>query len=296
MFPHRIDRMVLDGVVNFHEYFNAWYVLKCALALITRLTNRRDAPRFTDTDKALSGFFSTCAASGSSCALARNGVTGEELEDNFYNFMENDLKYNPIPNGQELVEYSAVKSKVLGELYLPIAWPSTAQFIDGLLAKNESSLRMYARGLGHYTRSSTADSQPGIRCSDKAASLRLTSREQAESTLRKHHDISKLAGDTFVPWLMRCAQWNMPAKEHPGQLRGTIKTKHPILIIGNSYDPVTPIVNAFNTSASFEGSVVLRQDSYGVSDHLAPVNTMLMMVVETAYISLRTLGLYGPSD
>lgn len=25
MFPDRIDRMVLDGVLNPHEYYNAWY-------------------------------------------------------------------------------------------------------------------------------------------------------------------------------------------------------------------------------------------------------------------------------
>jgi len=27
MFPDRIDRMILDGIVNVHEYFHDWYVI-----------------------------------------------------------------------------------------------------------------------------------------------------------------------------------------------------------------------------------------------------------------------------
>lgn len=37
MFPNRIDRMVLDGNLNGHEYCNAWYVSLVSLQKVPRL-------------------------------------------------------------------------------------------------------------------------------------------------------------------------------------------------------------------------------------------------------------------
>ena len=99
--------------------------------------------------------------------------------------------------------------------------------------------------------------------------------------MKRMYQISKVAGDTFVPTLMRCVQWKMPAKEHPvaAALSGSIKMRHPMLLIGNTLDPVTPIRNAFNISKSFEGSAVLRQDGYGVG--FFSKNFMLLLVALT---------------
>lgn len=44
-----------------------------------------------------------------------------------------------------------------------------------------------------------------------------------------------------------------------------VETNHPILFIGNLYDNVTPLESAHNNSAHFPGSVVLQQNSLGVS-------------------------------
>jgi len=42
------------------------------------------------------------------------------------------------------------------------------------------------------------------------------------------------------------------------------------LLVGNSYDPVTPLVSAMNTSAGFEGSVVLHHNGYGHCSNAQP--------------------------
>lgn len=61
-----------------------------------------------------------------------------------------------------------------------------------------------------------------------------------------------------------CAQWKIEPKErYTGDFN--VKTKHPVLFIGNTNDGLTPLVSAKNVSSTFEGSVVLTVDGYGVS-------------------------------
>ncbi|KAF9473631.1 hypothetical protein BDN70DRAFT_997551 [Pholiota conissans] len=55
-------------------------------------------------------------------------------------------------------------------------------------------------------------------------------------------------------------------------------TSFPLLIIGNTADPVTPIAGAIKTSGSFPGSVVLTQDSLGHTSFAAPSNCTLAYV------------------
>ena len=63
---------------------------------------------------------------------------------------------------------------------------------------------------------------------------------------------------------MLCAQWQFVGKDrYEGDFR--VKTKKPILFIGNTYDPVTPLASAKAMSEKFEGSVVLERGGYGVS-------------------------------
>jgi hypothetical protein len=73
---------------------------------------------------------------------------------------------------------------------------------------------------------------------------------------------SRIAGDAASDVVARCAQWPMPAKErYMGDFN--VETKNPMLIIGNTYDPVTPLVSARNVSETIKTSVLLHQDTYG---------------------------------
>ena len=37
------------------------------------------------------------------------------------------------------------------------------------------------------------------------------------------------------------------------------------MFVGGPFDPVTPLISAYNMSTGFEGSVVLQHNGYGVS-------------------------------
>ena len=77
-------------------------------------------------------------------------------------------------------------------------------------------------------------------------------------------ETSNLFWPTTVSYPMLCAQWPFEAKErYSGDFN--VKTRTPLLFIGNTYDPATPAASARNMSASFEGSGMLERNGYGVS-------------------------------
>ncbi|KAK1566209.1 uncharacterized protein LY79DRAFT_584920 [Colletotrichum navitas] len=81
MFPGRIDRMVLDGDLNPHEYYRG-----------------HDYEQWTDSDKTFSAVFQSCVANPSVCPLAQRhpNQTAAQLEDTIYTLID-DLNDRPIP-------------------------------------------------------------------------------------------------------------------------------------------------------------------------------------------------------
>ncbi|THW56833.1 hypothetical protein D6D25_03115 [Aureobasidium pullulans] len=68
-------------------------------------------------------------------------------------------------------------------------------------------------------------------------------------------------GDSFTNRLA-CTQWHArDSWRYEGDFNAT--TAHPILLLGNVVDPVTPLRNAYKMSKGFRGSVVLASDIVG---------------------------------
>ncbi|KAI1860287.1 uncharacterized protein JN550_011665 [Neoarthrinium moseri] len=239
MFPDKIDKIVLDGVVNPFEYYQ-----------------NTESERMASVDDVIRGFASGCVAAPTACPLAQN-MTSTQLEESLYISLE-QLKQSPIPlpdiatlGGGTLIDYSTFKSYIVSMLDFPQLWPEMAQTLAGLSspASNPPPAR-------------TADAEAlwGIKCSDV-----LTHAGSAIDLLpviQARRSLSRFEGDATDNLLFRCAQWKMPAKErYSGDWN--VKTKNPILIVNNRYDPVTPLVSAKNVSDTFQGSVLLEQVSYG---------------------------------
>ncbi|KAL1616078.1 hypothetical protein SLS56_011559 [Neofusicoccum ribis] len=253
MFPDRMDRVILDGVVNLHEYYRGYEV-----------------EMFTDTDKTFAGFLSACVTAGPEhCALARSNHTAASLEKAVYSLMDN-LKYRPIPYQGIIIDYTFVRSFTLLSLYDPSGFPQLAALLDGLLTNN---FTVFASLDGSTVQAaSVTDGRHGIECSDKGRDV-FASAAPAENgfdekvlpTMEAINQKSRLAGDTSAYLVALCGQWSTEAKERYKGDFGA-KTRHPVLLIGNTYDPVTPLVSARNVSEGLEGSVVLEHHGFGESN------------------------------
>jgi len=115
---------------------------------------------------------------------------------------------------------------------------------------------------------SSPEIQSSILCSDAVDQTHLTKKDFVEywHTLQSQ---SETLGDGWTEIRMGCAFWNITARnKFDGPIGG--KTASPILFIGNTYDPVTPLRNAFTMSNKFYGSTVLHQESEGHCSSAGP--------------------------
>ncbi|KAF7862938.1 uncharacterized protein EAF02_010487 [Botrytis sinoallii] len=126
MFPDRVGRLVLDGVVDADHYVAPIW-----------LESQRDA------DKVWSSFFKYCHEAKSACQFYRENDKVTDIEERFESFMER-LKENPISVISKdvlapfLVTYSDVKYQIFLMLYAPLyGFRAAAELLDALERNGE---------------------------------------------------------------------------------------------------------------------------------------------------------------
>lgn len=274
MFPDRMDKVILDGVVNPHEYYqNKCVGLQRPCDPKHRpLTVHREVEMFTDTDAVFAGFCSGCIASAN-CPL-RHNHTSASLQAAITAFLHT-LKYHPVviplpsPTGSFVIEYTLLKQFLLLNLYSPATWPTFAGLLDSLMTANTSAVAAYVERLLLSSSNSApaadaGEALTGIKCSDVRPAGRAASLGRIRPVVEGRHRMSPVVGDTADYLPIECAQWRMPAREqYAGGFEG-VRTRGRVLVIGNAFDPVTPLVGARNVSKGFERSVLLKHGGYGV--------------------------------
>lgn len=215
------------------------------------------APR--DADKALSNFCSSCLEAPSVCPLAKSYKSPGELEGAIYSELE-ALKYNPIYY-LTILTYDMLKEYFRNALGTQ-NWLPLSQLLNSLITKDMPALEnAIPKVITSVNKRNGSHALWGIKCSDKTT--RASNLTQIRPYLSSSWSVSRLLGDVSDGFEAACAQWEMSAKEHyNGDFHA--KTSQPILLIGNTNDPITPLSAAHNMSAGFEGSVVLQQNSSAV--------------------------------
>jgi pimeloyl-ACP methyl ester carboxylesterase len=251
MFPERVDKLIIDGVQNPHEY---WHALA-------------DFEEWTDSDKVLHGIFKTCLELPEGCALASNDTTADALEQKLWDLFD-QVKHHPIVDKSLLIDYATLKLLVASSLYTTATWPVLANALHGLFDGEINEMMQLL--LSIYTpvdmksvlsSAHTTMALQGIHCSDRFP--RVDTFDEYLPALNRLYNISRIMGDASTSLNMACAQWPFHAKErYEGDFN--VETANPMLILGNHFDSHTPLVSAYNASASFTGSRVLEIAGYGV--------------------------------
>ncbi|KAL4966661.1 alpha/beta hydrolase [Aspergillus stella-maris] len=245
MFPDRIDRMVLDGILNPHEYFNDY-----------------DIEVWADSDKTLAAVLNGCVEAGKElCPLASRSDNGSDLLEEVSSLLE-ELRIEPLVADTLLIDSSLLETYIRFSLYSN-PYTNFTVGLEALLSGNTTAFAAaYAQFLGQgLDLSALQDESPfAILCGDKKLP-ELTFTEMTP-VFEAFEEQSRFIGTSGFVQAMICQNWQIEAKE---RYEGTfnVSTRHPILAVGNTYDVATPLVSARNISASFQNGVLLENEGFG---------------------------------
>ncbi|KAJ7182770.1 TAP-like protein-domain-containing protein [Mycena crocata] len=259
MFPDKVERLIIDGVVDAENYFDTLW-----------------SNNLLDADKALQIFFDRCVAAGpKGCAFY--APTSEAISQNLTTLYDS-VRVRPVPvktaSGYGVIDYNSLRLIVLSSLYWPLTmFGPLAQILAGVARGDGAPLMDILKPSpfqcscdpSEHRFDSIQDSQTAIICND--GRLVPSGFDEAEQHYNNMVKTSSL-GSIWANVRISCTGWNIPKQHFQGPVSGN--TSFPLLIIGNTADPVTPLSSAEKMAKAFPGSVVLTQDCPGHTSFAAP--------------------------
>ncbi|KAF2724020.1 hypothetical protein K431DRAFT_241606, partial [Polychaeton citri CBS 116435] len=255
MYPNRVHRVIIDGVVDAYDYKKAYW-----------------SDNLVDTEKDMDQFYFHCARVGwPSCALANktSETTPAGVKYRTQSII-NSLYHDPLPvigEVPEVITYSDTRNLIFAALYSPI---QSFPYVANVLAQIEKGDgRLLAQLLPAYrdlacptpNTSANYDYTTAIACTD-GDDRTGTSKQEFKQFWHSLRKSSPTLGEIWSTISMACIHWPV-RPNHRFEGPWIANTSHPLLLIGNIADPVTPLLAARNMSKGFEGSVVLQQNSAG---------------------------------
>jgi hypothetical protein len=233
---------------------------------------------FASTDETFANLLSACLSHSSICPLAASGnETVSSLTTKIRTMLSNinaqPLVYAPplLAPFQIDITYTYVKEFILSSLYRPREYINLAIALDGLVKNNATPFGdiyllpylLPSSAAGNTTAAKATEAIYGIRCGDKAPREAIL--PELMPVINEYRNMSWVIGaEMAYVHNPACAQWGFVAKErYTGDFK--VKTAKPMLFIGNTFDPVTPMISARNMSSGFVGSVLLHHNASGVS-------------------------------
>jgi len=253
-FPDRVERLIVDGVVNYVNYAHALW-----------------SDNLIDTEKTMASFYYHCARVGyPTCALAKKeGKTLPEDVENRVAGLLKKLYHNPLPvpgpeGNADVITYSNIRTIIFSILYSPLQFPAMAKLLAMVDEKSED-LQAPLIGSNYCTGNAAArlgnDAQLAIACGDGDDQTSLN-RTGFRDFVKKMEAVSPTSGSIWSTLRMQCAHYRTRAVHRfTGPWGGN--TSHPLLFIGNTADPVTPGLYARQMARGYKGAVTLMQNSPG---------------------------------
>ncbi|KAF8816530.1 hypothetical protein BYT27DRAFT_7077074 [Phlegmacium glaucopus] len=260
MFPDNIERLVIDAVLDSENYFAALW-----------------SNNLLDTDKTMQSFYTGCADAGPDrCAFW--APSPDDIRQNLTN-LYSSISTQPVPvkigNTYGYVDHKMLHSAVFASLYSPFA--TFRLLAEGLAELAAGDGTRIFKQLTPSPFECSGDPSKGLEQNLFEAQVAVFCNDAANvpadlQSAQKHLEMmSKTSGfGSFIASIrVHCAGWPKFPKNHfQGKLLAN--TSHPILLVGNTADPVTPLWAAKKMSRGFNNSVVLTQNSPGHSSVAAP--------------------------
>ncbi|KAJ5171940.1 hypothetical protein N7492_004533 [Penicillium capsulatum] len=276
LFPDRVSRAVLDGVVNMDTYYEG-----------------RGPNVVVDADAIFDRFGHYCDTVGpDGCPFYVSG--GPDAIKNAYWALEDQILNRSVPviasasRGPEVVTWTDVKAILRIAVYQPLlAFPALAEKMAELARGNAIPLAdfKHRRHFGACPSAECSIAGPwspacareqdnslyasaAILCTD-AEYLTKSGVDKFMASWNSLKTDSATLGDYWAQLQLSCVGWKAEAKyKFSGPWGGV--TSHPMLFVGNTLDPVTPLRSAQHMSQQFPGSAVLQQNSEGHTTIAAP--------------------------
>ncbi|KAI0372414.1 hypothetical protein BV20DRAFT_1050746 [Pilatotrama ljubarskyi] len=252
IFPRRVGRVVIDGVVD-------------AIAWATLPSYKWERFWQTSTDTAYDMFMAACAKAGpSGCALARkDDEDPADILARVESFVK-ELYYKPlaVPNATipGILTNGRARLFLLGALESPSSWPGAARAFnqamsgDGAVVLNSLHNSQYLSDL----------ERSAVSCNDNKPFPAPTPEEVIDEQLYVLEHVSQFGLAVVVSEPdAGCQFWPVtPPERFLGPWNHTLR--NPILIISNTADPATPLVNGKLVHETLgNSSRLLVQDSPG---------------------------------
>lgn len=276
MYPDRVERLILDGVCDSHDYYNGpWF------------------SALKDVDKILDKFFDYCSQAGpEDCSFYASG--GPPAIEAAYEDLLQDISDHPraVPSstirGPDVITWSDIKSMIRLGIYQPLVFmPMVADLLTDISMGNGSLFADFkhvehvpscptveCETAGPFSQDCNGgggngeDASLAILCTD-CEGLGDVDEVQFQQYWHALQNQSDSLGDWWAHTRLGCVGWKAKAKwRFSGPFAGN--TSHPMLFIGTTLDPVTPFDNAKRMAANFPGSALLQQDSEGHTSWSSP--------------------------
>ncbi|KAI0350508.1 alpha/beta-hydrolase [Trametes cingulata] len=240
MFPERVGRVILDGVVD-------------PLFVAQEETSTFWPQLLVDSDKVYQGFVTGCALSGSSgCAIAHANQSAADVDATIQALLK---RAHDAARSNAFVPVTSANIRVglFGAMYDPTEWASLANstFPEIVAEVDAESSQAGAPASGHVSRSlrgrqanATQNyNEHAILCSD-SVDLRGTQMiDVFKNVIAKSRSGSHLFTSIWPNAFYHCPFWPVRAVErYQGPFNKTLANK--ILVVSNVFDPVTPLSNA----------------------------------------------------
>lgn len=263
MFPNRVGRMVLDGVVDVSHAHDPFF-----------------SSNIRDTDTIYYLFFDYCAQAGpSECSFARNGDNAKTLR-NRATIILNQLHERSLVGVQPrthtplIFTWSILHSAPFGILYSPVLlFPILARIYDMLYCEDSEELFASISQLRnrinpcafcseHLASFESGDASTAIRCAD---AVPLNASVAELDAVFQNLSKTSMFADVYMGVGLQCNTWPIrPAIPPLPLFNGTsINTPFPLLFISNTHDPITPLHNGIAMANLFKNAALVEQQGEG---------------------------------